>query len=111
MQEFLLILKGDGMSDLSPEELQNLLNSYKKWVTDLGESYVTGQRLQSTGALLPDRKSVITDGPFLEPKEIIAGFFLIKAKDLDGAIQIAQSSPHMELFTFEVRPLVQPLMH
>ncbi|MDN5202090.1 YciI family protein [Fulvivirgaceae bacterium BMA10] len=111
MQEYLLILKGDGMDDLSPDELQQLLGDYKAWVSKLGDQYVTGQRLQSTGTLVPNKNTVITDGPFLESKEIIAGFFLIKAKDQQHATAIAQSSPHVGLYEIEVRPLVQPLMH
>lgn len=110
MQEFLLILKGDGMDHLSPDELQKLLKEYKDWVRNLGEQYVAGQRLQSKGTLV-DNKTVITDGPFLEAKEIIAGYFLIKAENQEKATQIALSSPHAPYYTIEVRPLVQPLMH
>jgi hypothetical protein len=111
MQEFLLILKGDGMSNLSPDEMQRLLMDYKAWVKELGEQYVTGQRLQSSGAVLKDKGDIVTDGPFLEPKEMIAGFYLIKAKDQQEANLIASRSPHLGLYTIEVRPLVQPLMH
>ncbi len=111
MQEFLLILKGDGMDGLAPEELQRLLANYKGWVQELGDQYLAGQRLQSSGALIRDQENILTDGPFLEPKEIIAGYFLIRALDLEAAIAIAQSSPHAPYYQIEVRPLVQPLMH
>lgn len=110
MQDFLLILKGDGMADLSPEEMQKLFGEYKAWVNNLGEKYITGQRLQKTGSLLEDKNTIITDGPFLEPKEIIAGYFLIKANDINEANSIAQSSPHLGLYKIEVRPLVEPSM-
>jgi hypothetical protein len=53
----------------------------------------------------------MTDGPFLEPKEMIAGYFVIRAKDQNEADTIALSSPHLGLYQIEVRPLVQPLMH
>lgn len=111
MQEFLLILKGDGMADLAPEELQRLFEEYKAWVGELGERYLAGQRLQNAGALVSDKHTIITDGPFLEPKEIIAGYFLIRAKDQAEANAIACSSPHVGLYRIEVRPLVQPLMN
>jgi hypothetical protein len=111
MQEFLLILKGDGMSDLSPEQMQKLLLDYKAWVSKLKDQYITGQRLQRAGSLIIDRERIITDGPFLEPKEMIAGFFMIRARDLNEANQIALSSPYPRLYAIEVRPLVQPLMH
>lgn len=111
MKEFLLILKGDGLSTLSPEEMQQMLVKYKQWVADLGEQYLTGQRLENEGLLINGKDNVITDGPFLESKEIIAGYFLIKASSPEEAKQIALSSPYVSLYQIEVRPLVQPLMH
>ncbi len=111
MQEFLLILKGDGMNHLSPSELQNIMAEYQDWVERLGENYLGGQRLESKGALLSSKTdSILTDGPFLEPKEIIAGFFLIQAKDQEEANSIALTSPHLGLYTIEVRPIAFPKM-
>lgn len=111
MQEFLLILKGDGMSTLSPEQMQKLLLDYKSWAASLKDQYLAGQRLQGNGALILGKGKVITDGPFLEPKEMIAGFFMIRARDIDEATAIALRSPYPGLYRIEVRPLVQPLMH
>lgn len=111
MQEFLLLLKGDGMNHLSPDELQGIMSEYQAWANELGDQYIGGQRLEDTGALLTDKKdNIVTDGPFLEPKEIIAGFFHIMAKDQDAANKIAMSSPHLGLYSIEVRPLAFPKM-
>lgn len=111
MKEYLLILKGDGMNHLSPDELQGILQDYQSWVEQLGEKYLGGQRLEEKGALLQTKDGeVLTDGPFLESKEIIAGFFLIQANDLAEAIRLVQSSPHLGLYQIEVRPIVFPKM-
>lgn len=111
MQEFLLILKGDGMNHLSPNELQNIMSEYQNWVQELGDNYIGGQRLTDTGALLTDDKSeVLTDGPFLEAKEIIAGYFLIQAADMAHAVSLAKSSPHLGLYTIEIRAIATPKM-
>ena len=111
MQEFLLVLKGDGMNHLSPDELQNIMGEYKSWVEQLGDNYLGGQRLEDGGALLTTKNEpILTDGPFLEAKEIIAGFFLIQARDQDEANKIARSSPHLGLYTIEVRPIAFPKM-
>ncbi|MBO6524785.1 MAG: hypothetical protein JJ971_13220 [Balneolaceae bacterium] len=111
MKEFLLILKGDGMNHLSPSELQSIFSDYKVWADSLGEQYLSGQRLEDSGALFVDKKhEIITDGPFLESKEIIAGFFLIQAEDQEEANRIAQSSPHLGLYSIEVRPVAFPKM-
>jgi len=111
MREYLLILKGDGMKDMSPNDLQAMFQEYQAWVKELGGKYVGGQRLENNGALLTSREEpVITDGPFLESKEIIAGYFLVQAKDFQEAIKIAQSGPHLGPYQIEVRPLVWPKM-
>ncbi|GJM35880.1 MAG: hypothetical protein DHS20C18_48810 [Saprospiraceae bacterium] len=111
MQEFLLILKGDGMNHLSPNELQNIMAEYKAWANKLGDQYLSGQRLEETGALLTNKEEgITTDGPFLESKEIIAGFFLIQAADQEEANKIAMSSPHLGLYAIEVRPIAFPKM-
>lgn len=99
------------MNHLSPDELQGILQDYQTWVEQLGEMYLGGQRLEEKGALLVSKESeVLTDGPFLEPKEIIAGFFLIQANNLEEAIELAQAAPHLGLYQIEVRPIVFPKM-
>lgn len=111
MQEFLMILKGDGMNHLSPTELQNIMTEYKTWVEQLGDNYLGGQRLENNGAFLTSKSDkIITDGPFLESKEIIAGYFLIQASNQDEANKIALNSPHLGLYNIEVRPIAFPKM-
>jgi hypothetical protein len=111
MQEFLIILKGDGMNHLSPNELQNIMNEYKVWVEQLGPNYLGGQRLEGNGSLLTSKvEPIITDGPFLESKEIIAGYFLIQAENIEEANRIALASPHLGLYALEVRPIAFPKM-
>ena len=99
------------MNHLSPQELQKILNDYKAWVNKMGAQYVGGQKLEESGAYLTGKTHEIqTDGPFLESKEIIAGYFLIQAKDQEEANQIALSSPHLGLYNIEVRPIAFPKM-
>lgn len=111
MQEFILLLKGDGMNHLSPDELQGVMNDYKNWVEELGENYLGGQRLEENGALMTAKKEQpITDGPFLESKEIIAGFFIIQANSQEEANSMAAASPHLGLYSIEIRPIAYPKM-
>jgi hypothetical protein len=52
------------------------------------------------------RADVITDGPFLESKEVVAGFYVIEAPDLDAALAIARRNPiHDQGGGVEVRPV------
>jgi hypothetical protein len=54
-------------------------------------------------------KLSVTDGPFAETKEILGGFFLIDARDLNEAIQVASKWPSARLGTIEVRPVEEEL--
>lgn len=52
-----------------------------------------------------DGKPIVTDGPFMEAKEQLAGYFLIEAQDRDDAVRIAKLIPGARIGTVEVRPL------
>lgn len=52
-----------------------------------------------------DDKPFVTDGPFIETREQIAGYFLINARDLDEAVGIAARVPGARIGTIEVRPV------
>jgi hypothetical protein len=51
---------------------------------------------------------LVSDGPFAETKEQIAGFDLLQCADLDAALEVAARHPTARIGTFELRPLVQP---
>jgi hypothetical protein len=52
-------------------------------------------------------KVSVTDGPFAETKECLAGFYLIEARDLNEAIQVASKIPPASVGSIEVRPVRQ----
>jgi hypothetical protein len=67
-----------------------------------------GTRTASTVRVRGGRVSV-TDGPFAETKEQLGGFFLITARDLNEAIQVASKWPSARLGSIEVRPIEEGL--
>jgi hypothetical protein len=71
--------------------------------------FIACERLQPTRAAatvrLRDGKASVTDGPFAETKEQLAGFYLIEARDLNEAIRIASRIPPARLGCVEVRPV------
>ena len=73
--------------------------------------YLAAEALQrvetSTTVRVRAGKVSITDGPFAETKEQLAGFYLIEAKDLDEALQVAAQIPPARTGTIEVRPVRQ----
>lgn len=52
---------------------------------------------QSTGKL------VITDGPYAETREVLGGYFMIRADDYDQAVEISKDCPHLDFGTIEIR--------
>ncbi|MBV6646091.1 MAG: hypothetical protein KI790_11620 [Cyclobacteriaceae bacterium] len=106
MQDYLLIIKGKKVLDYSPEELQRRLEEFKVWAEKMGEKYVAGQRLEDIGMYIKDEKTVISDGPFLEAKEIIAGYVIIKSDSLDRAAEEALQCPLIKYFEVYVRPMI-----
>jgi hypothetical protein len=61
----------------------------------------------ATSVRTQDGKRVVTDGPFAETREQLGGFFLIDAKDLDEAIEIAGQIPAGRWGTVEIRPVIE----
>jgi hypothetical protein len=61
----------------------------------------------ATSVRVRDGKQLVTDGPFAETREQLGGYFLIDAKDLDEAIDIATRIPMARKGTVEIRPLVE----
>jgi hypothetical protein len=61
----------------------------------------------ATSVRVRDGKRMVIDGPFAETREQLGGYFLVEAKDLDGAIGIAARIPGARVGTVEVRPVIE----
>ncbi|HBR49064.1 MAG TPA: hypothetical protein DEA71_03155 [Nitrospira sp.] len=76
---------------------------------DSNGQYVHASPLQpeatETIVRVRDGKPIITDGPFMETKEQLAGYFLIDARDRDEAVAVASRVPGARIGTVEVRPV------
>jgi len=100
---------------MSKSEWDALRNETLAYVDQLQKSgyLISTQALQSaaTSATVRVRGSrlSITDGPFAETKEQLGGFFLIEAKDLNEAIQVASKWPSARFGSIEVRPVEEEL--
>jgi hypothetical protein len=74
-------------------------------VGEHGAKITGGEALQPTATATSIRSDVVTDGPFVETKEALGGFYLIEARDLDHAIEIAKLCP-ARFGGVEVRPVM-----
>ncbi len=109
--KYALLIAYDESADaaLSPEEGQARMAEYMKFQEGVGAAILAGQRLRPTSdattVRVRDGEVLASDGPFAETKEQIAGFYLVEAKDLDEAIDIAAKIPSAKGGSIEVRPI------
>ncbi len=105
MAEYLiLIYENEGGPDLY-QQVMAAHNRFAEQVPELGGEILQGRALQPTPTATSVRKDVVTDGPFVETKENLGGFYLVSAKDLDHALSIAKLCPAM-FGGVEVRPIM-----
>src|SRR5882762_9345294 len=111
MNQFLIIVRGSDHSIASPEEMQKRMTLFGEWVQKvLDGRYISGAPLEEADArLLKSKTEVLTDGPFIESKEMISGYMVINAKDIDEAVELTKLNPLLGKFQLEVRKL-KPMM-
>jgi len=114
MQYLLLIYQNEAaFGKLSDGEKGRLYQEYGPFTESLNQSgcFRAGHGLQPTATAttvrMRDGKRLVTDGPFAETKEQLAGYYLIEAKDLDEAIAVAARVPSARLGSVEIRPLME----
>lgn len=61
----------------------------------------------ATSVRVREGKRLVTDGPFAETREQLGGYYVVEAKDLDEAIQIAERVPPARFGTIEIRPVME----
>jgi hypothetical protein len=112
MKFMVLIYNDSEMLDALPqEEFNTKMRGCLEHADELREdgALVDSQMLEraSTAKTLRSRKNklTITDGPFTETKEFLAGFNLIEAEDMDEAVRIASEFPWASIGSIEVRPV------
>jgi hypothetical protein len=97
MEEYLILMRLDIItkeSQPSPEQMQAYMKMYQDWVGGIAAQnrFIGGKGLSTEGKVIKSGQ-VITDGPYAEIKESLAGFIMIKAKDFDDAVSLAKNCP------------------
>jgi hypothetical protein len=112
--KYLCLLCAENLLDQMPEaEAEEHLAAYLEFTEGLRRSgqYLGSNRLEPPGAATTVRvrggRVSITDGPFAETKEQLGGYYLIEARDLNEAIQIASRIPCARVGCVEVRPIAE----
>ena len=94
----------------TPEQAQQSMQKWLAWIQELdtnGNLKARGQPLDSAGKVVGGKKKMVTDGPYVEAKDIISGFLTVKARDLEHAAEVAKGCPILEGDgSVEIRPVV-----
>ena len=113
MKYLCLIYDEEKVLDAMPREQSDaFMGEYFAFTEGIRESgqYVAGEALHpvrtATTVRIRNGKLSTTDGPFAETKEQLGGFYLIEARDLNEAIQVASRIPSARIGSIEIRPVV-----
>ena len=108
MEKFMYLFRGGMPANLSPQEMQANMQKWMTWMEALGKKgqLVGGEPLQNSGKQIAGKKKVVTDGPFAESKEMVGGYLIVNAKDLNDAVELSKGCPIFEEDGHvEVRPI------
>jgi hypothetical protein len=108
--EFLYLYRG-GERGATPDESQQIMQRWMTWFKELtasGNLKDGGQPLEAEGKLVKSKNGPATDGPFAETKDLVGGYTLIEAPDLERAAELAKGCPILERQgSVEVRPVMK----
>jgi hypothetical protein len=110
---YMLLIYGPAEGGPSPEELEAEFPRWFEYQAAIERSgvFLAGDPLQgretATTVRVRDGETLVTDGPFAETKELLGGYYLIDAPDLDTALEWAGKMPNIHYGSVEVRPIME----
>ena len=110
MPQYVLLLRDNrevARGHLSPEETQKVIEKYLAW---RNKPFVVGGAglAAATGRVMHKKNGSVgvTEGPFTESAEVMAGFYTIEAKNYEEAIRLSLDNPHVDFGTIEIREVL-----
>jgi hypothetical protein len=108
--DYLLLFRGtEWHQGLSPEEMQKTMTAWMAWFNRLVDEgrCKGGQSLGPEARVVSGKMRNVTDGPYAEAKESVAGYFLLSVESFEEAAEIAKECPALAYgITVEIRPLM-----
>ncbi len=110
MSQYMILIYEDEASyaTATPEVMGEVMEAHNRFaagVEQLGAKLVGGEALHNTSTATSVRGGEVTDGPFVETKEALGGYYLVDAPDLDTALAVARTVP-ARFGGVEVRPVM-----
>jgi hypothetical protein len=110
MNDYILLFRGRDRS-LSPEQMQRTMEKWLGWFEALrrsGHLKDGGHPLEDARKLVTGKQRVVTDGPFVEAKDLVNGYIIVAANDLQHAIELAKDCPTLDREgSVAVRPIAK----
>ena len=118
MSEYMVLFRASDESRRgamgTPERAQQSLKAWFAWMHDLEQRGALRQRglpIDAEGRVVRGKDRVVTDGPFVEAKDLVLGFIVVQARDLDEAAELAKGCPMLDgAGSVEIRPVAQLAM-
>jgi hypothetical protein len=112
MKEYLMLIREnlESYGTMTPDEMQKDIEKHVKWVEQLVKNgnFKGGNPLMPLGKHIHGKTKLTTDGPYIEVKEGVSGFYFLLATSLDEATTIAQGCPSLEIgAVVEIREIIQ----
>lgn len=102
MPHYLLLLRDDpaDFRELSPADMQRIIETYTAWsekMTASGRVVGSNKLADEGGKVLRGSKGrlLVKDGPFAETKEIVSGYWVVRARDYAEALELVKDHPHL----------------
>lgn len=87
----------DLYADFSPEDMQKEIGVHQQWIEELGAHYDSGEPLEQDAKTIQGKEKVVTDGPYIESKELVSGFYILNADNMKEATELAKGCPVLRL--------------
>ena len=115
MTEFMMIFRNDYNPSFkpTPEEMQASVKQWQDWMGGIAAQgkFIGTNRLSSAGSKILKPNNVITDGPYIEVKEVVGGYLIVKATDMTEAMKLAEGCPILSIGgNVEVRQVIPMVM-
>lgn len=114
MPKYAALIYAEEQENVDPEEMQQVMADYMEFGQNAAEAIIGGEALHPAATATTVNveggkggNAVYTDGPFAETKEVLGGFYLLEASDLDEALKWAQQIPGAWHGRVEVRPVME----
>ena len=95
----------------TPEQAQKSMQRWMAWMNDLeakGHLKDRGQPLERDGKVVRGQQKTVTDGPYTEAKDLVGGFTIVEARDIDEAVHLSRGCPILDGGgSVEVRPVMK----